>query len=61
MSENKIINLALVGCGTVGGGVINILTKNHALIKKRLGLELTLKYVVDVNGLMSWMRNYFPA
>ena len=43
------INLALVGCGTVGGGVIKILSQNRDLINERLGLNLNLKYVVDLN------------
>jgi len=44
MSKNV---LALVGYGTIGCGVIEILLKNKDLIQKRTGLELVLKYIVD--------------
>ncbi|WP_035587973.1 homoserine dehydrogenase [Hippea jasoniae] len=39
------INVGLIGAGTVGSGVVKILTQNSEIIKKRLGFELVLKKV----------------
>lgn len=41
--------IALVGCGTVGGGTALILTRDEADLRARTGLPLKLKKVVDVN------------
>lgn len=41
--------IALVGCGTVGGGTALLLTRDFEFLKKKTGLNLGLKYVVDVN------------
>ncbi|WP_028972770.1 homoserine dehydrogenase [Spirochaeta cellobiosiphila] len=43
------IGIALLGCGTVGGGTAKILTQDIESICKRSGLDLELSYVVDVN------------
>ena len=40
------LGIALLGCGTVGGGVVNILQKQRDLLKQRTGLELALRHVV---------------
>ena len=39
-------NVALYGCGTVGGGVARALLNSGALAE-RIGAHLKLKYVVD--------------
>ncbi len=39
------LNVGLLGVGTVGSGVVKILTENREIIKKRLGFELNLKKV----------------
>ncbi len=39
------VNIGLLGVGTVGGGVVEILNKNAKIIKKRLGFDLNLKRV----------------
>ncbi|WP_025209891.1 homoserine dehydrogenase [Hippea sp. KM1] len=39
------VNVGLLGVGTVGSGVVKILTNNADIIKKRLGFELNLKRV----------------
>ncbi len=39
------VNVGLLGVGTVGSGVVKILTQNADIIKKRLGFELNLKKV----------------
>jgi len=39
------VNIGLLGAGTVGSGVIKILTNNADVIRKRLGFDLKLKKV----------------
>lgn len=46
MADQKI-PIGLVGYGTVGQGVAAILQKNKEIISRRLGTELTLKYIVE--------------
>lgn len=41
--------IALVGCGTVGGGIALLLTRDLQFLKKKTGLSIGLKYVVDIN------------
>lgn len=43
------INIGLLGCGTVGTGVAKILLENKDLIRSRVGAELKLKYVADLD------------
>ncbi len=43
------VTLALVGFGTIGTGVIEILKNNSEIIKKRTGIEIVLKYIVDID------------
>jgi homoserine dehydrogenase len=43
------INIGLLGCGTVGTGVAKILLENKDLIRARVGAELVLKHVADVD------------
>jgi homoserine dehydrogenase len=43
------INVGLLGCGTVGTGVAKILLENKDLISSRVGAELKLKYVADLD------------
>jgi homoserine dehydrogenase len=40
------VGIALLGCGTVGGGVVNILQKQRELLKQRTGVDLVLRHVV---------------
>lgn len=41
-------NVALLGFGTVGSGVAQILTDNRELIKNRTGLDINVKYILDL-------------
>ncbi len=41
------VGVALVGYGTIGTGVVEILQENAAVIEKRTGVSVELKYVVD--------------
>ncbi len=45
----KKIGIGLLGFGTVGAGVVKGLQKNAALIRQRLGCELTLVRIADVD------------
>jgi homoserine dehydrogenase len=43
-----MINVAVLGYGTVGSGVVEVLTANHDNISKRAGQEINVKYVLDL-------------
>lgn len=43
-----MINVALLGFGTVGSGVAEVLTANAGLIKSRTGAEINVKYILDL-------------
>jgi homoserine dehydrogenase len=45
----KKINIGLLGCGIIGTGVAKILIKNADLIRSRVGADLNLKYVADID------------
>ena len=45
----KKITIAILGCGTVGTGVARLLLENGDVIQDRVGGELTLKYVADID------------
>ena len=43
-----MINVAVMGFGTVGAGVAEVLQTNGALIEQRLGEPVRLKYILDI-------------
>ena len=43
-----MINIAVLGYGTVGSGVAEILWKNQSHVNRRAGEEINLKYVLDL-------------
>jgi len=43
------IHVGLLGCGTVGTGVARLLMDNRELIRSRLGAEIILKRVADID------------
>ena len=43
-----MINIAVMGYGTVGTGVVNVLKDNEALITERVGQDVNVKYVLDL-------------
>lgn len=47
--EKKVINVGLLGCGTVGGGVWKVLAKNRELIRRRGGIDIIVKRVLELN------------
>src|SRR5690606_41405137 len=40
------VRVALLGCGTVGGGVIRLLSDNKEHLAARVGAELEIKHVL---------------
>jgi len=40
--------IAIMGFGTVGGGVADVLRMNADVIRKRMGEEVSVKYILDV-------------
>ena len=42
----KRINIGLLGCGTVGGGLVDLLRDNRDLVARRSGLDLHLQKVL---------------
>ncbi len=45
----KKINVGLLGCGTVGTGVAKVLLNNKGIIRSRLGVDLNLKWIADID------------
>ena len=43
-----MINVAIMGFGTVGSGVAEVLTTNSGVIEQRVGQKVNLKYILDV-------------
>ncbi len=50
-SNGQMINIAVLGYGTVGSGVAEVIRTNHELINKRAGEEIKIKYVLDLREL----------
>ena len=48
MSSEKRNGIAVLGCGTVGGGTAKILVEDAEYLKQRTNLPIFLKYIVDV-------------
>ena len=46
------INIGLIGIGTIGSGVVRILKKNYALIKKRSNLDIRITKIADLNNMV---------
>ena len=45
----KPLNVGLLGAGTVGGGVLNVLYRNHVEIERRAGRDIQITMVADIN------------
>ncbi len=43
-----MVKIAVLGYGTVGSGVVEVLDTNHASINKRAGQEIEVKYILDL-------------
>jgi homoserine dehydrogenase len=42
----KKLKIGLLGCGTVGRGLIELVTRSHSLIRQRAGIELSITNVL---------------
>lgn len=42
------MNIAVMGYGTVGSGVVEVFFQNRALVEKRAGTALDIKYILDL-------------
>ena len=49
MATSSKINIGLLGCGTVGAGVAKMLIEKKELLAARVGAELNLKWVADID------------
>jgi homoserine dehydrogenase len=47
---HKTLGITLLGCGTVGAGVVDILTRQRELLRQRAGVDLVLRHVVLREG-----------
>ena len=52
-----MINIAILGLGTVGGGVAEVIEKNQSEIKRVLGDGLNVKYILDIRDLPGVVRD----
>lgn len=43
-----MVNVAVLGYGTVGSGVVEVIENNKELVNKRSGQELNVKYILDL-------------
>ncbi len=43
-----MVNIAVLGYGTVGSGVVEVINTNHDSINKKAGQEIQIKYVLDL-------------
>ena len=43
-----MVQVAVLGYGTVGSGVVEVLEKNKEMITPRAGEELNVKYILDL-------------
>lgn len=45
----KKIYIGIIGFGNIGNGTVKLLKKNFALIKKRIGMEIHIKKIADID------------
>ena len=43
-----MVNVAVLGYGTVGSGVVEVIENNNEVVSKRAGLPLHVKYILDL-------------
>lgn len=43
-----MINVAVLGYGTVGSGVVEVINRNQNIVSKRAGQDIKVKYVLDL-------------
>ena len=50
--EEEMVKVGILGYGTVGSGVFEILNKNSDIITKRAGQDIEVKYVLDLRDFL---------
>ena len=45
-----MINIAVLGYGTVGSGVVEVIRTNQKVVRNNVGKQLNIKYVLDLRG-----------
>ena len=45
---NKMIKIAILGFGTVGSGVYELIKNNKDIVAKNAGIEIETKYILDI-------------
>ena len=43
-----MVQIAVLGYGTVGSGVVEVIDTNHESINRKAGDEINIKYVLDL-------------
>jgi len=51
MEWGNMVNVAVLGYGTIGSGVVEVLRTNADIVKKNAGDEISVKYVLDLKDL----------
>ena len=49
MSDARQYKIGLLGCGTVGGGLVELVNRNRSLIRERTGVDLTFTRILVRN------------
>jgi homoserine dehydrogenase len=49
MEQSHEFNLAILGCGTVGGATAMLLSREKDAIREKTGIDINVKYIVDVD------------
>lgn len=49
MMENKVINLAILGCGTVGGNVYKLIDRQQEMFEQKIGCQIRVKKILVKN------------
>ena len=48
LQEDKMIKVAIMGYGTIGSGVYEILERNKEILTEKAGQEISVKYILDL-------------
>ena len=46
MVANRIVNLAILGCGTVGSNVYKLITRQKELFEQKIGCQINVKKIL---------------
>jgi homoserine dehydrogenase len=44
--SGRQLRIGLLGCGNVGGGLVELVTRSHSLIRKRAGVDLSISSIL---------------